>query len=234
MAKNEASSDSTTAVMERPETHAEEHDDAAESPGLLAAAASALTHGKDAKADKKSKNKAKKNDKKKEKDADDEPEYEVEFQTPFGKLEFEFEPVTSKEKRDKKRTAQAERDTAKKAAEASKKAEQLVTKQAASGGGGGGKLLLVLLVIGAVMALVALAIWLFARPGIDDDEAVPPEFRNDGAGAVDDMAMVDAPHGFAGKARARIRSAVRAGRHASREAQQEQEQRFENMTHPSG
>ncbi len=222
MAKDEATRDSATAVMERPLAQTGEHDDKPESSGMHTGAAIAQKSAKQSKADKKNEHKAKKNDKKK-KGEEDEPEYEVEFQTPFGKLEFEFEPLTSKHKRDKKRAEQAERDTKKKAAEAAKKAEARVMKQASSGGGG--KLLLVILVIGAVMALIALAIWLFARPGIDD-EAVPPEFRTDG---VADPAMAE-PQGFAGRARARIRSAVRAGRHASREAQQEQEQRFENMT----
>lgn len=232
MAKDEAVRDSATAVMERAQELGEDYGDKLQASASNAGTAIAEKLGKDAKkAEKKNKNKAKKDDKKK-KAEDDEPEYEVEFQTPFGKLEFEFEPLTSKQKRDKKRAEQAERDTKKKAATAAKQAEQRVMKQASSGGGGGGKLLLVLLIVGAVMALIALAIWLFARPDIDD-EAVPPEFRADGVGAIDDAAIIPEPQGFVGKARARVRSAVRAGRHASREAQQEQEQRFENMTHPA-
>ena len=67
-------------------------------------------------------------------------------------------------------------------------------------------------------------IWLFARPGEDEQDAVPPEFRNEDAPAE------PAPLGFAAKARQRISHAVRAGRQASREAQAEQERKFQDLT----
>jgi hypothetical protein len=147
---------------------------------------------------------------------DDDLEYEVEFATPFGKLEFEFEPTSKKEKKDRERKAKAERDAArKKAVELAKRAERESTS-----GGGGGRLLPTLLVIGIIVAAVIAAYWLFARPE-EDLDAVPPEFANE---------PQPAPQGFVGRAQSRIRDAVRAGRSASREAQREQREKFERMT----
>lgn len=139
-------------------------------------------------------------------------EYEVEFATPFGKLEFEFEPIARKKKKDEERRAQAEQRAARKAAEAAKKLR--TTK-----GGRGllGNLMIILLVMAVIGALVAVAYWLFAHPG-DEDEAIPPEFAK---GEPE-----SAPQGFAAKARKRIGDAVRAGRRASRQAQREQERKY--------
>lgn len=156
------------------------------------------------------------NDKRK-KDEDDDLEYEVEFATPFGKLEFEFEPLANKEKKDRVRKAKAERDTAKKTLKAAQKAARQ------GGGGFFGKLLIVLLVLGLVGAAVAAAYWLFARPGDEDADVIPPEFANDPQGEP-------VPPGFAARARSRISSAVSAGRHASRDAQREQREKFDQMT----
>lgn len=139
-------------------------------------------------------------------------EYEVEFATPFGKLEFEFEPIARKKKKDEERRAQAEHRAARKAAAAAKKAGT-----AKHGRGLLGNLVIILLVMAVIGALVAVAYWLFARPG-DEDEAIPPEFAK---GEPEPE-----PQGFTAKARKRIGDAVRAGRRASREAQREQERKF--------
>jgi hypothetical protein len=142
--------------------------------------------------------------------------------TPFGKLEFEFEPKSRKEEKDRERKQKTQEEAAKNAAKALKKAERQA-QQRATGGGRGGSVLFILLAVGFVLALIALAYWLFARPG-DQDEAVPPEFRNY------EPEREPAPQTFLDKTRSRIREAVRAGRQASRETQREQEERLESMT----
>ncbi len=153
---------------------------------------------------------------KRKKDEDDDLEYEVEFATPFGKLEFEFEPLAKKEKKDSARRAKAERDAAKKALNAAEKASQQ------SGGGGFfGKFMLALLVLGLVGAAIAAAYWLFARPGEEDADAIPPEFANE---------PQQVTQSFVARARSRIGSAISAGRQASREAQREQREKFDQMT----
>lgn len=146
--------------------------------------------------------------------SDGDLEYEVEFATPFGKLEFEFEPIARKKKKDEERRAQAEQRAARKAAEAAKKIQARAAKR---GRGLLGNLLIILLVMAVIGALVAVAYWLFARPG-DEDEAIPAEFSK---GEPE-----PAPQGFAAKARKRIGEAVRAGRRASRQAQREQERKY--------
>ena len=153
--------------------------------------------------------------KKKGKKDDEDLEYEVEFATPFGKLEFEFEPLSKKEKKDRERKAKAERDTAKKAARIAKLAER-----EPKNGGGVNKLLVTLLVIGLIGAAIAAAYWLFARPD-EDEDVIPPEFANE---------PQPAPQGVVARARARINTAIRSGRQASREAQREQREKFERMT----
>jgi len=155
----------------------------------------------------------------------DEDEYEVEFETPFGKLEFEFEPESTKKRKDEDKRKQAERDNAKAAIKAEKAAKQANKhKDEAVAKRGGSKLLPVLLIFGIVAAAVIIAIWLFARPGEEDLDAVPSEFRND------EVPVAEAPQGFAAQARQRISDAIHAGRKASREAQREQQERFEGMT----
>ncbi len=161
---------------------------------------------------------------------EDDVEYEVEFETPFGKIEFELEPLETKERRDQARREKAERDAAKIAAKAARKAEQRLRsgkpEQIAVSTGGGSKLVPMLLIFLLVAGAVALAIWLFARPGTEDEDAIPPEFRN----TDDDAATEPEPLGFAAKAQHRISNAIHAGRQASREAQSEQERRFEDLT----
>ena len=153
---------------------------------------------------------------KKQAKKDDDLEYEVELATPFGKLEFEFEPLTRKMKKDRERKAKAEREAAKKqAAELVKRAEREASR--ARGGGGASRLM----VVGVLAGAVILAYWLFARP--EEEDAVPPEF----ASATEPQ---PAAQGFIGRARARVREAIRAGRRASREAQREQREKFERMT----
>jgi hypothetical protein len=163
---------------------------------------------------------------KRRKDSD---EYEIEFATPFGKIEFELEPTSSKKRKDDEKRAKAERDEAKVALKAEKAAAKLAKKH----GGeavpvviqrGGSKLLPILLIFAILAAVVVLAIWLFARPGEEEADVVPPEFLNEEAAAV------APPQGFVAQARQRIHDAVHAGRKASREAQEEQEQRFQGMT----
>jgi hypothetical protein len=159
-------------------------------------------------------------EKKRKKKSDDEDiDYEVEFATPFGKLEFEFEPLGKKEKKDRERKAKAERDAAKKSREAAEKA--LAHSYNDSGGGGLlGKLLIVLLVLGVIAAVIGIAYWLFARPG-EDDNVIPEEFADEPARAR---------QGFVAKARGRVSDAIGAGRQASREAQREQREKFEQAT----
>ena len=164
----------------------------------------------------------KKKDKKK-KEEDDDLEYEVEFATPFGKIEFEFEPLSKKQKKDAQKKERAERDAAKAAAKAAKLAEKRALKGDAvsSGGGRGGTLLIALIIFGIVAAAVIIAVWLFARPG-EDEDAIPAEFRADDATDPEPVA----PQGFVG----RVKNAVRAGKQASRDAQAEQQRKFEQMS----
>jgi hypothetical protein len=154
--------------------------------------------------------------------------YDVDFETPFGKIEFALEPSSVKERKDRERREKAERDAAKAAAKTAKKAEkQLRTRSAEQPlvvRGAGSKLVPILLVFLLVAGAVALAIWLFAQPGEEEQAAVPPEFRNEDAPAEPE------PLGFAAMARQRVRNAVRAGRQASRETQAEQERKFQDLT----
>ncbi len=153
---------------------------------------------------------------KKGKKDDDDLEYEVEFATPFGKLEFEFEPLSKKEKKSRDRKAKAERDAVKKTAQIARLAER-----APKGGGGANKLLVTLLVIALVGAAIAVAYWLFARPDDEADDVIPPEFANE---------PQPTPQGVVARVRGRIDTAIRSGRQASRETQREQREKFERMT----
>jgi len=130
--------------------------------------------------------------------------YDVDFETPFGKIEFAMEPASVKEQKDQERRENAEREAAKAAAKAAKQAEKRLKQGAPERvvvRGGGGKLVPILLIFLLVAGAVALAIWLFARPGEEEPDVVPAEFRND------DL-----------------------GRQASREAQAEQERKFQDLT----
>jgi hypothetical protein len=158
--------------------------------------------------------------KKRKKDEDDDIEYEVEFATPFGKIEFEFEPLSKKQKKDQQRKARAEREAQKAAAKMAKLAEKGV--QSKPGGGRGNGLLIALVIFGIIAATIALAVWLFARPS-EEEDAIPAEFRAEDAPTPE-------PQGFVAKMRGRAREAVTAGRRASREAQNEQQKKFEEMT----
>ncbi len=154
---------------------------------------------------------------KRKKDEGDDLEYEVEFATPFGKLEFEFEPLAKKERKDRERKAKAERDAA-------KKALKVAEKTAPHGGGSFiSKLVIVLLVLGLIGAAIAAAYWLFARPGESDEDAIPPEFANE-------PQPEPAAQGLLAKTRTRVSAAISAGRQASREAQREQREKFDQMT----
>jgi hypothetical protein len=158
----------------------------------------------------------------KQKKQNDDLDYEVEFATPFGKLEFEFEPVRKKEKKDRERKEKAEREAAKKALKA---AERAAARSAESNERGGrgifGTLMIIVLVLALIGAVIALAYWLFARPGEEeDDDAVPPEFAQEPQPAA----------GLVARIRGRARDALRAGRQASREAQREQREKFEQMS----
>ena len=166
------------------------------------------------------------------KQQDDDIEYEYEFATPFGKLEFEFEPTSAKKRKEQEKREKAAEQAAKSEAKAKKQADKQTQEMAKKGQqfvaaaqpkGGGGKLLPILLIFAIVAGGIALAIWLFARPGDDMTDVVPSEFRND------EIAPVAEPQGFVEKARARIRDAVRAGRNASRDAQEEQQRKYEDM-----
>ncbi len=167
---------------------------------------------------------------KKRKKSKDEEEfgYDVDFETPFGKIEFALEPSAVKERKDQERREKAEKDRAKAAAKAAKKAEKLLKKgdstQQIIVREGGSKLVPILLLFVLVAGAVALAIWLFARPGEAEQDAIPAEFRND------DAQPEPAPQGFVANAKHRIRHAVRAGRQASRDAQSEQERKFQDLT----
>jgi hypothetical protein len=171
-------------------------------------------------------------DKKKKKD-DEELEYEWEFETPFGKLEFELDPKARHEEKERLRREKAEREEAKKAARAAKKSERQAIKMGLRdvdvAAAAAGQIVIVrrsnwlpvLLVFALVAAAVIVAVWLFARPGDDDTDVVPEEFRADGAPAA-----APPPQGIAG----RLKQAIRAGKKASREAQAEQQRRFEETT----
>ncbi len=167
---------------------------------------------------------------KKRKKSKDEEEfgYDVDVETPFGKIEFALEPSAVKERNDQERREKAERSAAKLARKAAMKAEKLMSKGGAAEQvvvrAGGSKLVPIMLVFLLVAGSVAVAIWLFARPGEDAEDAVPAEFRNDDAPAR------PAAVSFAAGARQRISRAVRAGRQASREAQAEQERKFRDLT----
>jgi hypothetical protein len=157
---------------------------------------------------------------------DDDLEYEWEFSTPFGKIEFELDPKDVHEEKERKRRDKADRAAAKKA----EKMAKLVAKEAEKRGIAGpvvivkrSNLLPALLIFAIVASLIGIAIWLFARPGEEDDlDAVPADLKN-----ADALAGAEqAPSGFAG----RIKKAVRAGKQASREAQREQEQRYHELS----
>lgn len=165
--------------------------------------------------------------KRKKSKAEEEFGYDVDFETPFGKIEFAMEPASVKEQKDQERREKAEREAAKAAAKAAKQAEKRLkqgTPEQVVVRGGGSKLVPILLIFLLVAGAVALAIWLFARPGEEEPDVVPAEFRND------DAPVEPEPQGFAAKAQQRIRQAVRLGRQASREAQAEQERKFQDLT----
>lgn len=178
----------------------------------------------------------------KSKDEADEVEHEIELMTPFGKLELEFEPTSSKQRREQKQKAKEAAEAAKRAAKEQAKAlkEQAkalekgtksrtkAVKEAATAaskkkGGGKGKIALILLAIALVGGGIAVAYWLFGRKP-EEMESIPSEYRSD------EYAPATEPEGFVAKTRHRIRHAVRAGQQASREAQIEQQQRYEGMT----
>src|SRR5262245_39649583 len=99
---------------------------------------------------------------------DRENEKELELETPFGKVELEFEPKTTKKEESRLRREQ------KAAARALKKASKQAKKEAETAGeaaaevvqkarsGRGGKILLGLAIIVAVSAFIGVAWWLFA------------------------------------------------------------------------
>jgi hypothetical protein len=159
----------------------------------------------------------------KKQEEEEAPEYALGFDTPFGSLDLEVEPQSNKEKRELRKREQAEaaaaRSAAKAAAKAAKRAEKHPKAVTESRGHG---LLIAFVIIAVVAAAVALAFWLFARPGEEEPDTVPEEFRNP---EMEPVAAVP-PSGL----QARIRAAIRAGRRASREAQDEQEKRFRQMT----
>lgn len=161
--------------------------------------------------------------KRKKSKAEEDFGYDVDFETPFGKIEFAMEPASVKEQKDQERRGNAEREAAKAAKQAEKRLKQGAPERVVVRGGGG-KLVPILLIFLLVAGAVALAIWLFARPGEEEPDVVPAEFRNDDAPAEPE------PQGFAAKAQQRIRQAVRLGRQASREAQAEQERKFQDLT----
>jgi len=161
---------------------------------------------------------------------DDDLEYEWELETPFGKLELELEPKARKEEKERQKREKQERDAAKHASKLAKKAERAARRDAAAAAAGEivvvkrNNLVPVLVVFAIVVAAIAIAFWLFARPGEEEDE-IPPELRSDESLA----AAASQPQGLAG----RIKKAIRSGRQASREAQAEQQRRFEEATKQS-
>jgi hypothetical protein len=203
MAEDEATS--SVAVAERPEI--------ASPPAAVEAKAG--------------KNKKSKNNK--DRSTDDDLEREIEFSTPFGKIELEFEPTSSKQKRDERRRENERADAEKSAAKAAKKAARQLERHGEAAveatRKGGGMLLPVLIVLGLIVAAVIVAFWLFARPGAETEE-VPEQYRN-----PDLEPVAEAPQDFVTTARRRIGQAIRAGKQASREAQQEQEHRYQDLTH---
>ena len=146
-------------------------------------------------------------------------DYEIELNTPFGIVELEFEPRAKRDRKQRERKERAERKAAERAA---LKAKQRAEKEARAGRGG--SILLMLLIVMLIAGAVALAIWLFARPG-EDEEAVPDYLASPLEGTP-----VEPPKNAFERARARIRDAIHQGRKASRDAQREQEQRFREMT----
>ena len=146
----------------------------------------------------------------------DDLEYEVEFETPFGKLEFEFEPKALKKKRDERRRQRAVREAERAALAAKRKAEEQAIK-AEKRRRQFPVFMAVFLGIILLASLIALAFWLFARPD-DNDEEMPPELREDTsqAGVVD-------------RIKRRVRAGIREGKRASREVQDEQRRRFEEL-----
>jgi hypothetical protein len=154
--------------------------------------------------------------KKTRKKGDDDLEYEVEFATPFGKLEFEFEPVAKKEQKDRERKQKAEREAAKRALKA---AERAAASGERRGRGVLGTLAIVLVVLAVIAAIIAIAFWLFGRPERDDAKSEPSGFVEEPQPA----------QGLVGRARGRVRDAISAGRRASSDAQREQREKFEHM-----
>jgi hypothetical protein len=164
---------------------------------------------------------------------DEAVEYEWEFETPFGKIEFELDPKARHEEKERLRREKSEREEAKKAAKAAKKSERQAIKMGLRdvdvAAAAAGQLAIVkrsnwlpVLVVFALVAIaVIVAVWLFARPGEDETDVVPEEFRADGVPAA-----APPPQGLAG----RLKQAIRAGKKASREAQAEQQRRFEEST----
>ena len=208
MADSEATTNGSVAVLER------DQEAAPAAEVFVPGPADETLEPAEANEDKKAKKR-----KNKKKDEDEDAEREIEFETPFGKIELEFEPTSKKKKKDAARREKAERE----AARAAQKAQQKLTEQqskATRGGGGGGKLLIVLLVIGLIGATIAVAWWLFARPAEELDE-VPEQLR---------VAPEPEPQGAIAKVRARVRDAVRAGKQASSETQREQQARYEQIT----
>jgi hypothetical protein len=149
----------------------------------------------------------------------DDHEYELELNTPFGIVELEFEPRAKKERKDRERREKQQRLIAEREARAAVKKAERPGKR-----GGPNSLLIILLVLAIVAGAIALAIWLFARPGEEDQDAIPNEMLKEPA------VEPPAPAGFVDKLRARLREAVRQGRRASREAQREQQQRFREIS----
>ena len=200
MADEEITSDSAVAVIERPEEHA---------PAAYEAPPRGLSRKE-----------------RKQQEQDEAPEYALGFDTPFGSLDIEVEPQSNKEKRELRKREQAEAAAAKAAARAAAKAAKRAAKHPKPESESRGHGLLIAFVIFAVIAgAIALAFWLFARPGEEEPEVVPEEFRNP------EMEPVAAePQSALSGLQARVRQAIRAGRKASREAQQEQEKRFRQMT----
>jgi hypothetical protein len=147
-------------------------------------------------------------------------EYEVGFDTPFGKLEFEIEPRSLKKQRDARRKERAAREAQRATLLAARKAEEQAIK-AEKRRSRAPFFFAVLLVLVALAALIALAVWLFARPGDDDESELPPELRSDADAAE--------PQGVFGRLKRRVTAGIREGKKASREAQEEQRRKFEEM-----
>jgi hypothetical protein len=148
---------------------------------------------------------------------DESIDYEIELNTPFGIVELEFEPRAKKERKDRERKERQAKKAAEKAAlKAKREADKALRR--------GPPVLLILLIIAIVGVGIALAVWLFARPGEEEEDV--PEYL---LPAVDG-AVPQPPQSFIERARTRIREAVRQGRQASRDAQREQQQRYRGMS----